>query len=274
MVPDPALVTVDEIAHRQQVDPARGLTRAEAARRLAAHGPNELVGSDRPPLWRRVLAQLRDPLVYLLLVAIVVATAAWWIEGAHGAPVDALVIAAIVLANAVIGLVQEGKAADAVAALADMTAAHSRVLRDGEVVDVPSSELVPGDVLVLAEGDAVGADGHLLQAAALQIQEASLTGESVPVLKDPAPLPEGTAIGDRADMVFKGTAVASGTGRAIVTATGMGTEVGTIATLLDETASEPSPLDAEITRVSKMLGVLVLAIAVVVMAALAIIQGV
>lgn len=274
MSPDPALVTVDEIARRQQVDPARGLSRAEAARRLTEHGPNELVGSDRPALWRRILAQFRDPLVYLLLVAIVVATAAWWVEGGHGAPVDALVIAAIVIANAVIGLVQEGKAADAVAALADMTAAHSRVLRDGEVVDIPSAELVPGDVLLLAEGDAVGADGHLLQAAALQVQEASLTGESVPVLKDPTPLPEGTALGDRADMVFRGTAVASGTGRALITATGMDTEVGTIAALLDETSSDPSPLDAEITRVSKMLGLLVIGIAVVVMAALAILQGV
>ena len=124
---------------------------------------------------------------------------------------------------------QEAKAENAVAALARMTAVTSAVLRDGQVTRVPSAELVRGDLLVLGEGDAVGADARLVQAASLRVQEASLTGESEAVLKDAATLPEPAALGDRLDMVFKGTAVAQGTGRAVVTATGMDTEMGSIA---------------------------------------------
>lgn len=269
-----SLSTAADVAAAMEVDPDQGLPPEEAARRLAAHGPNELVGSDRAPAWKRFLAQFHDPLIYLLLGAIVIASIAWILEGAHGVPVDAIVIAVIVVANAVLGFVQENKAADAVAALADMTAAHSSVLRGGDIVDVPASELVPGDVLVLAEGDSVGADARLFTATSLRIQESSLTGESDAVTKDPAPLEEEVQIGDRTNMVFKGTAVTSGVGRAVVTATGMGTEMGTIATLLDETEQEPSPLQREITKISTTLGLLVIGIAIVVMATMAILQGV
>lgn len=269
---DPALADAEDVAAALGADPGRGLSAAEAARRLGEHGPNELRGTPPVPLWRRVIGQLRDPLVVLLLIAAGVSAAAWVIEGAHGAPVDAIVVLAVIAFNVVIGLVQESRAADAVAALAVMTRAQSTVLRDGELVSVPAADLVPGDILNLAEGDQVGADARLLRASSLRITEASLTGESAPVGKDPATLHEVVPVGDRTDMVFRGTAVAGGTGRAIVTATGMATEVGAIATMLDETAEESTPLQREIGRVGSMLGRIVVGIAVVIMLTIAIVE--
>lgn len=253
--------------------PELGLDADEAARRLRAHGPNEVRSAPPVPLWRRVVAQFRDPLVSLLLAAIVVSGAAWVVEGAQGVPVDALVIAAILVANAAIGVAQEQKAADAVAALTRLTTATATVVRDGRRLTVPSPELVPGDLLLLAAGDAVGADARLLSATGLKVHEAALTGESVAVVKDPAPLPGPTAVGDRANMVFKGTAVVEGAGRAVVTATGRATEVGAVAQLLTEAVDSPSPLRTELARVSRTLGLLVLGIAAVVMVALAVVTG-
>lgn len=263
-----------EVAGDLDVNVDVGLSVEEVQRRLAQYGPNTLVAKEKKPGWKRFLAQFADPLVYLLLVAIAISALAWFLEGAAGVPIDALVIALIVIANAVIGFVQENKAEDAVAALADMTAAHSMVLRGGQLVDVASADLVPGDVLVLAEGDAVGADARIISASSLRVQESALTGESEAVTKDAAPLTGTPQLGDRTNMVYKGTAVARGVGRAIVTATGMGTEMGRIATLLDETTETPSPLQVEIAKISKMLGLLVIMIAVVVMAALALVNGV
>lgn len=254
-----------DVARDLGVDPASGLGAAEAARRLAADGPNELRSKPPVPLWRKVLDQFRDPLVALLLVAVGISVTVWWVEGADGVPVDAVVIAAIIVLNAVLGLVQESKAANAVAALRSMTEASSTVLRDGRQVTVRSAGLVRGDVLVLTEGDAVGADARLLSATALRVQEASLTGESEAVLKDAAVLPAAAPLGDRFDMVYKGTAVAQGVGRAVVVATGMGTQMGAIAKLLDATEEEVTPLQREIARVSKVLGLTVIGIAVVVM---------
>lgn len=148
-------------------------------------------------------------------------------------------ILAIVVLNAVLGLVQEARAENAVAALSVMTQAQSTVLRDGELTAVPSAELVPGDILVLAEGDQVGADSRLFRTSALYVAEASLTGESQAVEKLPETLHAAAIpLGDRSDMVFRGTAVSRGTGRAIVTATGMSTEMGAIATMLDETEDQ------------------------------------
>lgn len=271
---DPCVLPAEEVAQYLEVDPQTGLSDSEVAARLERYGTNTLVTGKRDPAWKRFLAQFADPLVYLLLVAILISTVAWFLEGAVGVPVDALVIALIVIANAVIGFVQENKAEDAVAALADMTAAHSMVLRAGQLVDVASADIVPGDVLVLAEGDAVGADARLISASSLRVAEASLTGESEAVAKNAAPLHIPTPLGDRTNMVYKGTAVARGVGRAVVTATGMDTEVGRIATLLEETEDTPSPLQLEIAKISKVLGLLVIMIAVVVMAALALVNGV
>lgn len=269
----PHLVDAAEVCDRLDVDPGQGLTSQEVQRRLEEHGPNELRSRDAVPLWRRILAQFQDPLVYLLLVAVLVSLVIWVIEGMAGVPVDVVVIAAILILNAVIGFVQEAKAEDAVAALAEMTAASSSVLRDGRATTVASAELVPGDILLLSEGDSVGADARLIEATGLKIQEASLTGESAAVVKSPATLTGEVALADRQDMVHKGTAVVEGVGRAVVTSTGMFTEMGRIADLLDRTEQEPSPLQVEIAKVSRTLGILVIGIAIVVMAALALVQG-
>ncbi len=243
-----------------------GLTAPEASRRLAEHGRNELRAAPRRPIWRRALAHFQDPLIYLLLAAVAVALSAWAIDGMAGLPVDAIVIAVVVILNAVLGFLQESKAEDAVAALTRMTTVTSSVVRDGRERRVPSAELVPGDLLVLAEGDAVGADARLVAAASLRLQEASLTGESEAVLKDVATLAKAATLGDRLNMVFKGTAVVQGTGRAIVTATGMGTQMGEIAHLLDATADKPTPLQQEVAKLGRALGIAVLIIAVVVVA--------
>jgi len=273
-VPDPTLRPADQVAQALGVDPDVGLSDATADERLAAEGPNELRSRPPVPWWRKVLRQLQDPLVYLLLVAIVISLVAWAGEGAESWPVDAIVIALIVVANAVLGLVQEAKAASAVAALASMTAASSSVLRGGRLRTVPSTALVRGDVLNLSEGDSVGADARLLSATGLRLQEASLTGESGTTPKSADPLAGPSALGDRRNMVYRGTAVVQGVGRAVVTSTGMDTEMGRIAELLDRTEQEPSPLRREIGSVSKTLGLLVIGIAIVVMAAIALLNGV
>jgi Ca2+-transporting ATPase len=189
-------------------------------------------------------------------------------------PVDAIVIAAIVVLNAILGYTQEAKAENAVAALGRMTAAASTVVRGGELKTVPSAELVRGDVLVLGEGDAVGADARLLTASALRIQEASLTGESEAVTKNPAMLMDLASLGDRFNMVYKGTSVAQGVGRALVTGVGMSTEVGAIAEMLDATVEEPTPLQNEMGRIGKMLGVIVVVIALVVMITIILVGGI
>ena len=182
----PSVMDAGAVAAALGVDVETGLSAQEAASRLAQNGPNELRAAPGVPAWRRVLAQFQDPLIYLLLAAVAIALLAWWVEGraGHGRawPVDAIVIAAVVLLNGVIGHVQEVKAQNAVAALARMTAASAGVLRDGKPQRVPSAEIVRGDVLVLAEGDAVGADARLLQATTLLVQEAELTGECEAVL--------------------------------------------------------------------------------------------
>jgi len=265
---DPSVMETNAVAAALQVDVDNGLSAQEAARRLAQNGPNALRAAPRVPAWRRALAQFQDPLIYLLLAAVAIALVAWWVEGPvagnSGWPVDAIVIAVVVLLNGVIGHVQEAKAQNAVAALARMTAATTTVLRDGKPQRVPSADLVRGDVIMLAEGDAVGADARLLQATTLRVQEAALTGESEAVQKATATLPQPAPLADQIDMVFNGTAVAQGTASAVVTATGMDTQMGRIAALLEATTEEPTPLEKEVARVGRTLGLAVVAIAVVV----------
>jgi Ca2+-transporting ATPase len=263
---DPSVEDASAVVERMRTDPERGLTSQEAARRLAETGPNEIVGAKPVPQWRKFLQQFRDPLIYLLFAAIVISLLAWLVEGGEGLPFDAIVIAVIVVLNAVLGYVQQARAESAVDALQRMAATTATVIRDGEQVRIPTREIVPGDILVLAEGDTVAADARLLSAATLKVSEASLTGESEPVLKDARTLPEPAALGDRLDMVFNGTAVSQGVGRAVVTATGMATQMGQIADLLHATREDPTPLQREIARVGRMLGIAVVVIAVVVMA--------
>ncbi|NEG95499.1 HAD-IC family P-type ATPase [Bifidobacterium sp. SMB2] len=276
---DPSLATANDVAAALHTDIERGLGAAEAARRLEKFGPNQLAGAPPVPRWRKFLAQFNDPLVYLLLAATAISLVAWFIERASNPaeaeklPFDCIVIVLILIVNAVLGYAQEAKAEQAVAALSRMAAAHATVLRDGVAVSVPTSDVVPGDVVVLAEGDTVAADGRLFAAAALHVAEASLTGESVPVTKNAGTLAAAAALGDRTNMVFNGTSVTQGTGRFIVTATGMNTQVGKIAGMLSEQKEEPTPLQKEIAFVSKVLGLAVCAIAVLVLVLLAVVYG-
>ncbi|MEO7774165.1 MAG: cation-translocating P-type ATPase [Steroidobacteraceae bacterium] len=261
---DSSTEEVDAVAHELGTNLDTGLTAQEAAHRLVVDGPNELRATPRLAEWRRVLEHFQEPLVYLLLVAVAISLVAWVVEGRPGWPVDAIVIALVVLINAVLGYLQEARAEQAVAALARMTTVTCSVMRDATIHRIPSAAVVRGDVLMLNEGDAVPADARLFEATALRVQEASLTGESEAVLKDPGILPTQAALGDRLNMVFKGTAVAQGVGRAIVTDTGMRTEMGAIAAMLETTTEAPTPLQKEISRIGRMLGVVVVGIAVVV----------
>lgn len=266
--PRPYSRPADVVATELGTDVSCGLSRQVAADRLAANGPNELPSKPPAPAWLRFLGQFNDPLVYLLLAAIVISTIAWVLEGAEGVPVDSIVIVAVVTLNAILGFVQENKAADAVAALSAMTEATSTVLRDGARLVIPSSELVIGDVLVLGEGDQVGADARLVSAAALRVVESSLTGEADAVIKTPEAVGTDTDLADRTCMVYRGTSVAQGTGRAVVVATGADTEMGSIAQMLDSVEEEDTPLQKEIHVISTMLGIVVVIIAVVVVGTL------
>ncbi|MCZ3388989.1 MAG: cation-translocating P-type ATPase [Actinomycetia bacterium] len=255
-------------------DAQLGLTAVEAARRLVETGPNEIDAEPPVSAWRKVTEQFRDPLIYLLFAAIVISLGAWVVEGASGWPYDAVVITVIVVLNAVLGYVQQAKAEKAVMALQRLSASTAVVVRDGVQLRIPTGELVPGDVLVLGAGDAVAADARLLSTAALEISEASLTGESEAVLKNARTLPQPATLADRFNMVLAGTSVTSGVGRAVVTATGMATQMGLIARLLTDTKEAPTPLQREISRLGRMLGIAVVAIAVFVTATIVLFFGV
>lgn len=279
---DPSLADAQAVAASLGVDPNTGLSQAEAERRLAQYGPNELASAPPVPKWKKFLAQFKDSLVYLLLAATGISLIAWFIEKANAAPgaeggeilpFDAIVIVLILIVNAVLGYIQESKAEEAVEALSQMTAPQTNVLRDGKIARINTVDVVPGDMVVLGEGDSIPADGRLLASASLRVAEASLTGESVPVGKNVDTLAEAKALGDRANMVFNGTSVTQGTGRAIVTSTGMRTQVGKIADLLQATDDDDSPLQKEMNYVSKILGIAVCIIAAVVLVALALTEG-
>jgi P-type Ca2+ transporter type 2C len=266
-VSEPWLREATDVASELVTDVAAGLTSEEAATRLDAFGPNILDATKAEPPWRKFLAQFNDPLIYLLLAAVAVSCVAWLLEGRHGVPFEVIVILSIIVVNAVLGFVQEARAESAVAALQRMAAPTVSVVRDGREDRVESSNVVPGDVLLLAEGDAVGADARLVEASSLTIAEASLTGESESVLKEVAALTEPTGLADRVNMVFNGTAVTRGRGRAVVTATGMGTEMGNIARLLGGVEAQRTPLQREIDHIGRMLGIAIVIIAVVVIGA-------
>ena len=267
-LPEPWRSASAQVAATLGTDIRLGLTAQEAASRLASFGPNRLASTPPEPAWRRFLAQFADPLIYLLIGAVVVSLVAWVVEGTSGVPYEAVVISVILVLNAVLGYAQEARAEQAVAALQRMAAPSTGVVRDGREQRIDAADVVPGDVLLLAEGDAVTADARLVEAASLTVAEASLTGESEAVLKDVAPLAKPTALGDRVNMVFDGTAVTRGRGRAIVTATGMATEMGNIARLLELTKDERTPLQREVDAIGGALGIAVIAIAAVVIAAI------
>ena len=255
---------VDALAESLETDLSAGLATAEARRRLAIVGANALDPRPPVPRWRRFLAQFESPLVLLLVAAGAVSLAVHLLEGEGGAPYEALTIIAIVVANAILGFAQEARAEAAVASLKALTAETALVVRDGERVLLEAAALVPGDVLVIEEGDSVPADARVVESVSLKAAEAALTGESAPVDKYPAPLPEDTGLADRANMLHAGTSVSYGHGLAIVTATGMRSEIGRIATLIATAPQEATPLQRELDRTGRVLGIVVIAIAAVV----------
>lgn len=264
----PYRLPVSEVITLLQSDVAAGLPEDEANRRLQEYGPNQLESKPPVPAWKKFIAQFKDPLVFLLIIATLISFVAWVLEGAHGFPFEAFVIILIVILNAVIGYIQEARAEEAVAALQKMTSAHATVMREGKQQSIPSAELVPGDILLIEEGNAITADGRLLEVTSLQMAEAALTGESHPVTKDVETIHEDVPLGDWTNMIFSGTACTFGRGRAIITSTGMKTELGKIASLIQEVPEESTPLQQEIDRVSKFLGVAIIIIAVIVVGTL------
>ncbi len=267
-------LSVAEVVAALETDLERGLASAEAAARLTRFGPNELTAEEREPAWRRFFRQLQDTLVILLLVATAVSAVLWFIEGDSAAPYEALAILGIVILNAVMGYLQESRAEAAVAALQAMSAATATVIRDGERRQVPAVELVPGDLILIEEGDTIPADARVVVSTALQTAEAALTGESVPVSKETAPIEGDVGVADRTNMIFSGTAATYGRGRAIVTATGMSTEVGRIAGMLSQTPDVETPLSRELNRTGKRLGIGVVAIAAVMVVTILVVNDV
>ena len=246
---------------------AEGLSAEEAARRLEANGKNRLADAPGKSLIRRFLEQMADPMIIILLVAALISGVLAVVENESFA--DVIIILAVVIVNAVLGVYQENKAEKAIEALQEMSAATSKVLRDGKICIVRSEELVVGDVVLLEAGDAVPADGRLLQSASLKIEEAALTGESVPVTKfiDIINLSDGekdVPLGDRKNMVYMGSTVVYGRGTAVITATGMDTEMGKIAGALAQAEEGQTPLQIKLSQLSRVLTWLVLGICLVV----------
>lgn len=268
----PHAASTSAVVDALSTDARAGLASDEAQRRLAVHGPNEIAAERNVAGWRRMLAQFASPLVLLLVAAGAISLLVWFVEHRTGVPYEALVILVIVIANATLGYVQEGRAEAAVANLRRMTAARATVLRDGVRVIVPVESVVPGDILVVGEGAAVAADARLLESISLRAIEAALTGESAPVDKHVEPVAADAAACDRTNMLFAGTAVAYGHGRAVVTATGMRTEVGRIAHLLAATEQARTPLQAELDRTGRILGGVVIGLALTVGAVLLLLQ--
>ncbi|WP_291244493.1 cation-translocating P-type ATPase [Fournierella sp.] len=238
----------------------QGLSGAEAARRLTECGPNRLAEQKQAGLFQRFLQQMADPMIVVLLAAAAVSGGAAAVAGESFA--DVFIILAVVVINGVLGVYQEHKAEQAIQALQKLTAAHSRVLRGGRSLEVASEELVPGDVVLLEAGDAVPADGRLMECVSLRTEEAALTGESLPVEKNTRPAGANTPLAERRCMAYLGSTVRYGRGKLLVTATGMNTEMGRIAGALAETAQGKTPLQQTLAGLSRTLSALVLAICV------------
>mgnify|MGYP001176426392 CR=1 FL=1 len=250
-----------QVAERVATALSTGLADAEARSRLAEHGANEIAEGERRSPWLMLAGQFADFMILVLIAAAI-------ISGVVGEPQDAIAIVVIVVLNAAIGFVQEYRAERTMAALRRMGAPHARVLRDGEVRDVAARELVPGDVVLLEAGNIVPADLRLVEAARLKVQESALTGESHAVDKQVLPIGEGdTALGERTNMAYKGTVVTYGRGRGIVAATGMATELGRIASLIQRAGEGRTPLQRRLAHFGRRLAFAALAICAIVFAA-------
>ncbi len=249
---------IEEAASQFETQLSQGLSSAEAKARLEKHGFNELMEKPRPGFLKLLLGQFSDFLVRILIVAAIISLAL-------GEGVDAAAIILIVILNAVLGVVQESKAEQALAALKKMAAPNARVMRDGQELTIPTRELVPGDIVLLEAGNYIPADLRLVESINLKVEEASLTGESVPVNKDARVVLDGEIpIGDRKNSAFMSTLVTYGRGKGMVTSTGMHTQIGLIASMLQSSEDEATPLQIKLEELGKMLGVVSLAICAII----------
>ena len=261
--------SVEEVLSGLGVGP-EGLTTAQAQERLEKYGPNKLKEAEKPTLIQRFLEQLKDPMLIILMVAAAVSAATGMLAG-ENEWAEVIIILAVVLLNAILGVFQESKAEAAIEALQTMTAATCKVLRDGKMTVLHSDELVPGDVVILEAGDAVPADGRIIENASMKIEEAALTGESVPVNKmlEALGVAEGqddVPLGDRKNMCYMGSTVVYGRGKVVITTTGMDTEMGKIAGALAATAEEETPLQRKLDELGGLLSKMVLGICVFIFA--------
>jgi P-type Ca2+ transporter type 2C len=265
----PHCMTADAVVTALESDPARGLSRAEAQSRRERYGPNELMRAPETPWWKRLVEQFKSFLIIILLVAIVISLAEWIFQDPRetALPYEAIAITLIVLLNAILGFVQESRAEQSVRALMALAAPEATVLRDGERQRVAARDIVPGDIFLVEAGDRIPADARLVEVANLQTDEAALTGESMPVAKNPLPVGPDTTLGDRLNMLFAGTIATYGRARAVVVATGTQTEMGRIAGFLEAAEKEATPLQQELDRTGKRLSAAMLAICAVVFAA-------
>jgi Ca2+-transporting ATPase len=274
LLTDPSRHSAFDILTALGTDEHVGLSDNEARTRLDQYGMNELTSEKSKPAWRKFLAEFKDILVILLLVATAISAGLWVYERESNLPYEAIAIFTVVMLNAIMGYVQEARAEEAVAALRRMSAAQAKVIRDGTRRSLEAIELVPGDIILIEEGDSIPADARLIKTTALQTAEAALTGESLPISKDTRTIAEAVSLGDRDNMVFSGTVVTYGHGRAVVTATGMRTQMGLIAGMLKEAPAETTPLQRELARVGRLLGLIVVIIAIVMIASIVFVEHV
>ena len=262
-------LSTEQVLKNLGVD-TNGLTEAQARERQEKYGPNKLKEGEKPSLLQRFLSQLKDPMLIILMVAAAVSALTGMLSG-HSEWAEVIIIIAVVLLNAILGVIQESKAEAAIEALQTMTAATCKVIRDGKQIVLHSDELVPGDIVVLEAGDSVPADGRIIENASLKIEEAALTGESVPVNKlvdalnlkaDSDDIP----LGDRKNMCYMGSTVVYGRGKVVITETGMDTEMGKIAGALAAAEEEETPLQKKLNSLGKTLSFLVLGICVFIFA--------
>ncbi|MEE1411662.1 MAG: calcium-translocating P-type ATPase, PMCA-type [Bulleidia sp.] len=248
-----------------------GLSLLQAEERLQKNGPNELEAPPSLPMWKRFINQLKDPMIIILLIAALISGITTYYESvlsqSSAFPTDSMIILIVVIINAVLGVVQESKAEKAIESLQKMSASNSKVLRDGKVMMIPSIKLVKGDVVLLEAGDSINADGRVMESASLTVEESALTGESTSVKKNTNVIEmQDIPLGDRTNMVYRGSEVVYGRGKVLVTATGMDTEMGKIARVISNTQEGKTPLQIKLSQLSKVLTKIVLGICVFIFA--------
>lgn len=248
-----------------------GLSSLQAEERLQKNGPNELEAPPSLTMWKRFINQMKDPMIIILLIAALISGITTYYESvlsqSSAFPTDSMIILIVVIINAVLGVVQESKAEKAIESLQKMSASNSKVLRDGKVMMIPSIKLVKGDVVLLEAGDSINADGRVMESASLTVEESALTGESTSIKKNTNVIEmQDIPLGDRTNMVYRGSEVVYGRGKVLVTATGMDTEMGKIARVISNTQEGKTPLQIKLSQLSKVLTKIVLGICVFIFA--------